>query len=430
MNPFSYVVLIAIFMIFLKYKNIKKQYLIFVSLLICFDMFINIGYFFKLGSYEIQYTEMFLLVTLLYSMYFILYKGINKKCLIIGSILVASVLVTESMLGINPIKHQFMRNYDLVQAELSLYSIMISLRVVMIVVNVVNWKKIFDDEDFSWMASFIHKFGRVIIIVCIFEFFTKNILSSSIYINLINSIFGVGESTVTFIFQRAGFYTLQGLTREPSLMTRGFFYYIVILLFSKKLIDIKWDILAISVLFIMSGSFAAVLYLTAVFTILLLRLDVKRKVVIVLPAIMFLVFFVRSELGYYYTMRIMRSLSFFSGASTESMRTTSEAFRFTSIIDTFKLLGHRPFFGVGLGIPYSYGYISSALASIGIIGFFMWYYYTFHSISSQSIKTMKYILILLVVWMFTDSMNVMYSGVTFYIAILIGKSKQRNSIRL
>lgn len=425
MNPFSIILLALFLIIIIKQKNIKQQYLTLSSLLIGFEMFVNIGFFVKLGSYELAYVEVILILVMVYSFVMITRFKIDKRSFIAGTLLIFSIVITTSLLAVNPLDQLIIRNREMINVEFSFYSIMISLRVIFIVIVVLSWRTLFSNKDILYISHFIHKFGRVILILCFLELISKNLFSSSAFVDITGRIFGVGDSTITFIFQRAGTYTLQGLTREPSILARGLFQFTSILVFTKKFKEIKWDLIASIIILFLSGSFSSVLFVSALLLFVFFKVNYKKKVIILIPSVVLVSVFLNTEIGLYYLMRVGRSFEFFLNPSNiDNLRTTSEAGRFTSIFYTISLFLQRPFFGIGLGIPYSYAYISSALASIGIVGFTSWYYFIFHAITRHRARTYKYILVLMFVWFFSDSMSVMYSTTTFYLALLISQNEK------
>lgn len=396
--------------------------MLFISVLIFFDLFVNVGYFIKIGSYEVTYSEYLLIVVFIYTIYFLLTLKYSKKMFFVGLSFILTVFITEIWLGLNPILNLISRNGELFQPKLSVYSIMISFKIILMSVIAINWKKVININYLMMISSYLKKYAKWVIVLCFIEFLTKNIFHSSMYTDLVSQIFGIGESTVSFIFQRGSLYTLQGLTREPSLLTLGLFNLAIILLFDNQIKRIAFEMIVITFLLFVSGSFASVVYILGIFAIVFFKYKQQKKYFLFIPSgILIITIFMNSNIGRYYLIRFQNIIMFFSNQTV--IQNTSEVFRFTTIMDSLYLFLDRPLFGVGLGIPYSYGFISGILASIGLVGFVIWFYFIFLYIGGNSLRTSKYLSVIFIVWFFTGDMSILYGLPTILLACIIGNEQ-------
>lgn len=314
--------------------------------------------------------------------------------------------------------------------KLSVYSLMITVRFIIMVFVAIIWKNRIDFESLERIIRYIQKFSKYIIALLLIEFITKNIFHSRIFNDVVSQLFGVGESTVTFIFKRGNLYALQGLTREPSHLALGLFYLALILIFSNRFKNIIKDLIIISFILFVSGSFSAVLYISAIMGVLILRYYKKRKFLLTIPISVLLgALFLQLNVSSYYFDRIINSIQFLTNPNYGiNNAATSESFRFTTMFESLNLFMDRPLFGIGLGIPYSYGFVSGALASIGIIGFILWFRYVFFTIGNNSFKSFKYIVTLLVVWFFVGDMSILYGLITILLSSIIGNENRLNKL--
>lgn len=428
-KPFGIILIgLILYNVFYKKKLVLNnvfEYLL--SLLIFLELFINVGYMFKILDYELFYSE-FVLVLLFLITIVIMLKNTNsfkiKWTLILFTF---SLMATEMYLMIKPIDKSIFRNGIYLIPEFSVYSLLIMLRVVMMLIISVVAINLIKSKELNEIVNRIAKNTMYIYILCTVEWVIKNVFHSQIFNTVIDYIFGKGIYSVDFLLERGSLYSLQGLLREPAHLSFGLFMFLMIILLSNLNSKAKNKYFIIgSGLILISGSLSGIGY---IFALILCRVvNIRKKIKpIIFGALLICIaaFLTPAELTDYYISRITNSWMILS-SSSEALLFTSEQVRLFSITETFKTVFlERPILGAGLGIPYAYGANIMILASIGIIGFILWVWYYFISIGDVIRKNKVFVIsIMFIVFTFIGSINVIYSA---YILLLALEIKLSNS---
>lgn len=430
MKLFGVFILIYVMSLILSKKSTVEKYITLIGLLASLELFVNAGYMFSVGEYELLYKEFVLVIVIIYSLFFILTKRIEKKMLLFGILLLNSIIVTEVLLTINPLNQEILRNSKYIVPEMAIYSLLITLRIVFIILIALALKIVLNRENLVKIVNYIYKFGSLILVVCYTEWVTKNLFKSEIFINVVTDIFGKGRFTVDTILTRGSLHSIQGFMREPAHLTEGIFYCLVLIILSnieKKRIN-KFLLMALPLL-LLSGSFSVLIYVGCLFIIYIAknRITPVPVSIITLAIVVIIPFFITTNIFQYYVFRLTNSLNFFN-ANDAALLLTSEGVRINSIIETFKVFIKRPLFGIGLGMPYSYGFISVFLASVGSFGVILWFQFIFNVFGEVKINT-KIIFVIIAIsvsWMFTGNIENAYSIVTLLIAFSLGEMSKNN----
>lgn len=390
------------------------------TVLVFLELFVNVGYFLKVGNYEFLYDEFVLVLLLIVSMVAILKNMNNIRLRITMLIFVASILITEIFLAFNPIEDTIFRNGEYIVPTFSMYSVLVTSKVlIMLTISIVALKYI-DKTKIDILFDRLLKYVSFMYGIILIEWITKNIFKSNIFHTVINYIFGRGQYTVDFLLERGSGYSLQGLQREPAGLSFGLFMFLIILIFSNAENKKKNRYFIIGIIFlVLSGSLSGAGYALAL--VVCYMINSKRKikpVFYVLSLAVVFILVVPKDLLTYYTSRIINSINIL-GLSNQITEYTSEHVRLFSIQETLRTVFiKRPLFGAGLGIPYSYSATVMLISSIGVIGGLAWFSDYFLSIGKiKSLKKFLIIIVMLGVLIFIGSIKIVYSGFVLFLAL-------------
>ena len=400
--------------------TLKEKFLDLLPISVVLGLFVDVGYFIKIGSYELLYSELLLLILIIISIFIILTRLKNIKIKISLLFFLISIIVTQVFLIIYPIEQLIYRNGLYILPKFSFNSLLVFLRVIMMIIISVVATNIISEDDIKSITNKLLKYTSYIYIICVLEWITKNILKINIYNSIIGNLFGKGEFTVDFLLERGSTYSLQGLSREPAHLSFGLFMFLMILIFSNIEVKRKNVFFIIGIiLLILSGSLSAIGYSLALLISYIIQSRKKINLILIsFLIILTCIFIIPNESKVYYISRILNSLNILLDMNQVQMN-TSEQVRLFSITETLKTVFlNRKIFGAGLSIPYAYSGTVMILSSIGIIGFVNWFWYYFISIG-QVFKNNKFITIIIIMLIsltFIGSINIIYSS---YILLLV-----------
>ncbi|MDD2371390.1 MAG: hypothetical protein PHQ32_05240 [Firmicutes bacterium] len=419
-KPFGAILLIYFLykILFSKEITVNNVFKYLLGLLIFFELFINVGYMFKIANYEVLYSEFILLLLFIISL--IIIKNNFKKIRIKGTVILItiSVIATEINLLINPITENIFRNKGYLIPVFSYYSILILLRFLMMLVISVAAINIIKYEDVINIIDGLARKAKYIFVICILEWIVKNLFFSQMYSFIVDYIFGEGIYQVGVLLKRGSIYSLQGLLREPAYLTFGVFIFLIIIILSNYKSKVKYTYLIVgSSLILVSGSLSGVVYILALFMMVVSMNKNKSKllglgIVVLIGGILFL----QTELASYYIGRIVNSWRIVNSSSGAVF--SSEQIRLFSITETFKTVFlKRPILGAGLGIPYAFGTDIMIFSSIGIFGSVLWFWYYFISLGKMIANKKTFIILsMFFALLFIGTINVIYSA---YIVLIV-----------
>lgn len=414
-QPFGIILIIYILKNTVMKRNIRYTdvFVFLLALLVILELFVNVGYMVKIGNYELLYDEFVLVLLLIVSIYAILKRAYRIRIKISLIFLLMTLIYTEILLAINPISEVIYRNGEYILPEISIYSILVFSKVVIMLIISVAALQIIDKAALEDINRRILKYVRFIYAICGIEWIMKNIFHSQTYHSVVNLIFGKGSNTVDILLERGGLYSLQGLLREPAHLSFGLFMFLLILIFSNLDTKIKNRYFFIGIVYlILGGSLSGIGYAVALILSYILHSRKKVKPIIFLFGLgIIFIFIIPNDSITYYSSRIINSLKIL-GDSGEAIMYTSEHVRLFSITETLKtVFFRRPVFGAGLGIPYAYSTNVMILSSIGVIGFIAWFWYYFISIGKVlKDKNMPIIILMFAVLTFIGSIKMIYSA--------------------
>ena len=319
----------------------------------------------------------------------------------------------------------------------------------------------FDSRCFPYSnRSFKHIIGtlsflvKIVLGICLIEFFFKNIFKIEGYYDVLNMFFGEGDDSLSDYIFRGTAYSLTGLTKEPSHLARSLTVSIAIL-FSNSIVNQKrrdylWIIIAFALL-IICGAFSSIieiLFLFVFFAVYFVgsrNTHLKRNNALWIVIILSFVFVVVSISSFgllannsdnYLYYRFKELDTFFENVINDRyIGTSSTSVRLFSAKDTLINLLNRPLMGIGLGTTNCYGMSALSLAEIGLLGVFL-YFVCFFGNFMKDKRYSKYILIVLIVWFLkgfvsgiTSRLIFSVDGIVFSMCLYLAISSKRNVIK-
>ena len=412
MTIFSFILILYLSYLSINIKNKEKFLVKIITLYFIFHIFINIGYFVRINEYLVNYFDVIFIYMVLMSYVFFGNKiKINKKLLLYIILFIGIVFFGVFLLVFSPPNFKIVSSYIGVTEIIKVYPtlnfqvIKRFLLIVLFSLFIFVFKDLINEKLYKRVIDNLIQFGKIYIYFCLFEFlYITMVNSDKIYI-VLKYIFGRNVSQHIELFMRGGRYTLRGLTREPSHLAIAIFVFIFILLLSnrKDIEKIFYLILSIFLLY-MSGSASSFIVIFISTLIFFLTLFNQKKIFIYGCIVFGLAIFIMRNVDFsYYLYRI-------------NMVLANKEFRFFTIFDNFQVFLKKPLIGIGIGTTMSYGFVSSALSNIGIIGFLVWGYIIFYR---TKLVNLRHAIILLMVFVFftiRGSIQDLYSG-TFLIFI-------------
>lgn len=394
----------------------------FFKVMIVFSVYLNIGYFLKLGSLEIAYSEVLVLGFVLFGLFFV--KRIQipiTSMLIVISFLLAIVCgywVLVSELN-HPLVLPIGGSWDRVQFGLDAlidanFGGAHIKRIIRIFIFIAAYylvdKQIVGNAKRSLeVKKFIVTSGVIIAWLGIVEQFFKIVFSSSFVTQLASTIFGVGGSQLTWLAERGSYPVLQGLMLEPGHYAASFIPAIFILfrdpMFTEK--ERFWKFLLFAYVIFFTGSFAG--FAIIFFLIALYLFSNRKKIIIKLfagtgVAIIFSLVLSKLSPGLlnYYLLRLSLLLQ-------NQSSTTSDNIRVLSIKNAIGLFENSPLLGVGFGSTTVHGFMPSMLANVGIIGTILWFALMFRGFTRTEPINILWMLASIPLFFFVGGLGTMYA---------------------
>lgn len=401
----------------------KRDYLLYVlKLVIVFSVYLNIGYFLRIGGVDFSYEEVLLVFFILCSLLLVRMK--LSKTSILSIIAFGIVLFAGYLLLINnpappmvlPIGGSWDKVAfgieDLTEATWSSSHIKRIVRIVLFIVAycIFDQYVLKDKERMTSIKRFIVKMAVFTAWIGVVEQFFKMILHSDVVTQTASSIFGVTGSQLTWVAIRGDYAVLQGLMLEPGHYAQSFLPAILILLRDRMFTEAQR--LRISLLFayviFFCGSFAGFAILCVM--LLLYVSSEKKKMALKIYLISFVAVVsvvvigqMNSSLFSYYLMRVS---SLFGGVDLGF--STSDGVRMLSLQSATELFKSYPFLGVGFGTTDVKGFIPSMLANFGIIGTVLWFVIMMRGFTSGKIVNLKWLIVLLPLFFFIGGVKDIY----------------------
>lgn len=455
-NLFS-LVLIALYLYFIFYAIIKRKSCLFIFyaffvINLLLELFVGVGYFIKIGSTELLYSEFSLLVLFISSSYVLFTKKITPKelfllMLFIVSCLLSFVLPILIPYGIKILSFEdtweavcYNDNFSFKEISFSVRSLLMLFRVIIFcVVFSFGKNKIFNSKTINFTLSIISKFTWFYLGLFVFELLLKYFLNASLYPIIINRIFGIGEASYETILYRSGLPAFQALFKEPSHVAMNLFVVSIAILanyYNEKKRNFYIKIIGLNMYSLFTISMSAILFV-GFFIIIFFRFGrfkLKMSSVYAIIVFAFLSIVTVYSIPYFRT-RIDSVFYVIDLVINDNLKrsmfstTSGEVPRIASILYCLKWSILFPLFGVGLGNTYSHAFIPSMLVNIGFVGVVCWFFYL------KEVKKIKQydvvtVLCLIAIYSFQGLLGYFYTISFVYIFIVyFDKSIERNRIR-
>lgn len=406
MTIFSVVLVLYLGYLSINIKNKENFFIKIITLYFIFLIFINIGYFIRINEYLVNYFDVIFIYMILMSYVFFGNKiKIKKKLLLFIIFFISIVFFGVFLLVFLPPNFKIIPRYlgttaiTKVYPQLNFEVVKRFILIILFSLFIIIFKNVIDNNRWKKIINNLILFSKFYIIFCYFELVFKEMFNSNKLIILSSDIFGINVSQHIDLFERGGNYTLQGLTREPSHLAIAIFVSIYILLLSKRKDSEKVFYLILgSFLLFMSGSASGFMVIFILIIIFFLIISKPKKIfiygIITFGLMLLLINYVDFN---YYLLRINRVLD-------------NKEPRFITIIDNFQVFLKSPVFGTGIGTTESYGFISSALSNIGLVGFILWGCIIFYGTKIFNLRHLIILLIVVGFFVTSGSIKDLYSG--------------------
>lgn len=413
---------VILFFLFYGMKN-RNEYLTFLlKVLIIFTVYINIGYFAKIGSFELAYAEVLTFLFVLIGMLLIGRIKIQIVTMVSILVFIASIitgywlLISDTsppmVLAVGGSWDNYLFGFESLEfAEFNSVHIKRFIRIILFIPTyyVIDKYLSQNDDRSVGIKKFVVTSAVVFAWVGVIEQITKFFFSSDIVTKIATFVFGIGSSQLVAIKERGGFPALQGFMLEPGHYAQSFIPAIIILfrdpLFSEAK-RFKLFLLFGYVLFF-SGSFAG--FAIFLMMIMLYFWSSKQKVmkkifagVVISAATVVFIRWINSPMLNYYMVRVNALLN-------DESDGTSEGVRMLSIKYAMKLFNESPLFGIGFGTQDAHGFIPSMIANLGILGTTLWFVIMLRGFNQTRTINLHWLILISPVLFFIGDTGTIYS---------------------
>ncbi|MCL4512118.1 MAG: hypothetical protein M1470_13825 [Bacteroidetes bacterium] len=378
------------------------------------ELFLEVGYFIKIGNVAISYRRVSEAVMFFVSLYTLSKYPIRKNKTLKYAIGLSSIsLLAVLLLFIFPsnvlvgtitnswseiIRQQAWMSHP----EISIFVLQEYIQMLIYVTTMLAIYSSFREEDYFRLIDLFTRVIKFSFVLGVLEFMIKYGFHYLNYGKFLDLVFGYRSST-TIVARIRGFgVELQGLTQEASHYSYVLFVSIVILLsrtaISKSQNDYRWIFLGI-VLMVFCMAFSSVLFISAFVCIYMLYswnstrhnyASIRKGflvTVLILAALILILSFNPSSLPTsprdFFSRRIaslFQEERVISSGYWQVDRTAlewSNRVRLVSILITLEAFLLRPLFGYGLGTITCFGATAMMLAGTGIFGLYYWTKFNF-----------------------------------------------------
>lgn len=442
-QPFSAVLVVLWFFCFLKSRGTRELLFNIVLLTASIELFVEVGYFVRMGDFGISYRRaseavMFFVSLFALSKYSIKKNKILKYAIGLSTISILAILlliVFPSNVLVGTITDDWTEIITqqswMSHPEISIFVLQEYIQMLIYVATLLAIYSSFREEDYFRLLDMFARITKFVLFLGIMEFIVKYVFRFLDYGKFLDLVFGYRSST-TIIARIRGFgVELQGLTQEASHYSYMLFIATVILIsqnaISKSKRDYKWIFTGI-MLMVFCMAFSSVLYISALaFIYMLYRWNstqdgnaiIKRRLFVaalIVGAIILILSFNPASLPTSPQDFLSRRIaSLFQEKDVilsgywqvdKTALEWSNRVRLLSIFITLKAFLYRPLFGYGLGTITCFGATAMMLAGTGIFGVYYWTKFTFstRSMITTHLNT-KYFNYSVLVFLFINLFN-------------------------
>lgn len=376
-----------------------------VAVAMCTSVFVTAGYFVSVGSVEVSYGRFFTL----YSGIIFLFSGKSKiDVRLLSRLFVFLFFFCVSYLwvavGLAESTLTYANGTDYSNGVLSHPAV--TFDNVKELINVMVFSLFvlaFPHVNKEQLLNKIVAVGKVILVLLVVEFISKEIFRSNIFVKTVGIIFGKGIYQIDFLFERGEFYSLQGLTREPNHLCHGLLMWMLVVVLLRRR-ELPWLALCMLALLV-SGSFAGSMFalvITFVFFAHNFRPEYLRS------AVVLLLFFV----GVASTVDFSYYLSRLSKFTLD--------LRVISVVHSYEVFLKNPLFGIGLGNSMSFSATMTLLSNLGVFGAVAWARLCMCGYS-YTLKSYLLLFMLFLLYLFVGRKDTVYSASTLLIFLIMDK---------
>ncbi len=440
LNPFSIVLIILIIFCIVFTRSIKQILFNIIILTSVIELFIEVGYFVRIGNADINYRT-FCEILLLFISSFVVFRSGRIKLTIfykygiwffIASILGLSFLVLiPSGVQVGTIDASWedilVNGVQLTTPRLSGFVIQQTFQFLILIITLWAVYLSFKKEDMLRILKWFSSIIKVFLIIGIIEFIIKYIFKFSFYGEIVKLFYGISESSIEEARIRGYGIELVGFTKEASHYAYVLFTSLIILLGQKNIVQSKvmnkWIYICLFLMFFCM-SFSVVLFGSGVVFIYTLfywnnitrSKRIRSQAIIgILIAIIIIIFITKlsslSTSGFF-SRRILSLVEEFNVITSNSWQNQSTALewsnrvRLLSVYVSFKAFLTRPLFGFGFGAITCHGSTIMMLCGVGVIGLFFWTKFFFSFLVSQFERiNLKYLKWVILIFLLVNSLN-------------------------
>ena len=384
-GTFLYII-IGIFLIYKSKLDLKKIFLYFFCFVLASKLFMNIGYFIKIGDFALQYSEILTFITFIFGLIYCIKYGFDLKNFFLLFIVATIVFLSISLNYIIDYNEYGIPNgqvwdfYFLGRIELQKLvptssSFLQSIRIIIFIFNISVFLKLSSKDNIESFFNILYKISIPILVLIFIEIIMKNAFNSSALNDLYLTIFGSSDTqSIGVVFRNDGI-TIIGLFKEQSHLAIYFTILSIIFLIYWYYFD-KKIVLFLSMIYvlitIMSMAFTSILGIV-VYTLFLLYFVHKKKyrfnfLIYVTLGILIIGFIIGIYFSNYWE-RVQNSMNMILNFDeNKTYEINSENIRIYNIMFNLKIFFRHPILGIGVGTTYCQSGIVTSLAYFGILG--------------------------------------------------------------
>lgn len=410
-NIGTLLLLIIMFHILLRNKNLKDIYINIFCLTGVVELAIERGYFLQIGNQQIAYRTFCEFVLFAISFFMLLKFKIKRAycrnilltlCgLIIGWILLL-IFPSNATGATFEVSWDSILAYRLNRVPIRFNSGMILeiIQIFMFFVILLNASQSFKIEDWKRALSKLSNWMFYVVFFTSFEVINNYLLKSNIYFTIVDGLLGSSIATVADLYSRGNGYVLCGLTKEAShyafclsviliLLTVNYLYNDCNLKFKKRFLLCG---LIILIELLLSMSFSTIYYVSCLILLLFcIRYEKKghssiKLILVIVMSLVALIFIVAKidDIAALFGMDSFWGRRLYSVSEELQLISSSEwltavtalewsnRVRLGSTFETIKLVFYRPLFGLGLSSATAHSSFAMLLAGAGFIGTFLY----------------------------------------------------------
>ena len=434
MTIFSLFLVILSIFAYIQIKNKKCFFLFLLAMSISLEMMIDVGYFIKIGSFELGYGEVGYIALTIYTICNYLPYVLNKKnwpglllfMLVCGSLLLEFIFpygkpVIKDSNGWDRYFYLGEMPTEIIITFTHIKEIIHVICYVIIFIFAKSFNKIEDKVLFKYLSKF---FSSFLLLGMIEVIFVKIFNQQSLLIDIEKVLFGNSYFSDDTLVSIGITGRLRGLKSEPSMYSYVLYivslFYLLTAKFTRKS---QYKLLSIVSIAIMLFSLSFSTIFCFVFSILIYigykykksghkgRLSITLLSIVVLITGIIFIKYVSSKTHFdnYYLERIrmallsVKNINMSSWNDQYDVYDASTLIRLKSIVGSFEYFLDRPLFGLGLGSSYAHSTFFTVLASVGFIGTSSWIYFTFYSSGKHTVFYSYLVILRLIMISFVGS---------------------------